>query len=1057
MLMTDRRSNPTPRKKPRWHLIYYALAAFDLLAVSLGLGLNHYLTNLFHESVRVNTVWTERMDRVAELASIASSANVAGNDVFENHQPDRQQSLLRTESQHFHDVIDAFETDLTTNPCCLPPHSEAFRDPIERSRVAWTRMNEQADAIFDGFRRNHIESAGAMMAAFDRSYAELNSALADVRDQIADIINMHLMEQSRTADMIGRLEAVLGILIVMMVTAILIYGHRLSNVIHTMDKERETALIELKNQKLVLDEHAIVSIADIRGNIIYANDKFCELSGYTREELIGQNHRILKSSEHDKAFYRNLWLTISCGETWRGEIKNRAKDGSYYWVEATIMPLKNEQGRIDRYLAIRTDITAIKEAERRLEMAMLAAKQGLWEWDIRTGRTFFSDYWYTMLGYEPGELPMKLETWQDLCHPDDLPKAMEEVQKHFAGKTTFYQCEQRLKTKDGSWKWIRDAGEVVERDAEGNPLRMIGVHIDIHDTKQQEQRALESEQRFKLAVEGSRDGIWDWNLLTDEVYYAPQWKKLLGLEGLEITSTPDEWTSRIHPDDLASFMQELQEHLTGQDEIFEVELRMRHTQGHHIWVLCRGAVSRDQTGRAVRVSGSLADISEIKKAQEDLRHIAEHDRLTDLPNRELFHRRLKDAVERGKINPEFKFAVLFFDFDRFKVINDSLGHNVGDELLKSIAERFRQQLRETDTAARFGGDEFAVLLTELNEFEEASQIAQRLLTTFARPHYLFGHEVTSTASIGLVTNENPYYDAGDMLRDADAAMYQAKAAGKARIVTFDQHMHEQAIEQLRLEADLRHALERNELQLQYQPIINLEGGEIDSFEALLRWEHGTRGTIPPDKFIQIAEDTGLIVPIGEWALREACRQLYRWNHIDRPELPVCMNVNLSMRQLCHPNAVDMIRNAIRDAGVDPQYLKLEITESTIVDDRHDMIPLLNQIKQLGVQIAMDDFGTGHSSLSNLNKLPIDVLKIDRSFIISMSENRQLAAVMHTIINLAQELGMKTVAEGIETADQVVMLQSLGCDFGQGYYFRPPLSAEAATRYLLGLEDEAQPA
>ncbi|MCH7679313.1 EAL domain-containing protein, partial [candidate division KSB1 bacterium] len=668
---------------------------------------------------------------------------------------------------------------------------------------------------------------------------------------------------------------------------------------------QDTLMRDFADQKFALDEHAIVSIADIHGNITYTNDKFCEISGYTHEELIGQNHRILKSDEHDRGFFRDLWKTISSGNVWHGEIKNTAKDGSHYWVDSTIVPFKDEHGKITQYVGVRTDITAMKESER----------------------------------------------------------------------------------------------------------------------------------RYKLVVNGSKDGLWDWDLLTDRVYYAPRWQQMLGLKEGEIGNSPDEWVSRIDPRDVGAFMQELDGHLSGSSESFEVELRMLHASGNTVWMLCRGAVVRDKDDRAVRVAGSLADITAIKDAQDKLRKAAEHDRLTDLPNRELFVTRLQQAIHSAEVDTDFKFAVLFFDFDRFKVINDSLGHNVGDALLIDIARQFEQVLRRGDMAARFGGDEFVVLLTKLDDYREARQAADRLLKTFARPHDLMGHSVTSTASIGLVTNAQGYGRAEDMVRDADAAMYQAKEAGKARVVVFDQAMHQQAVDRLQLEADLREALDRDEFHLLYQPIISLEAGELQGFEALLRWDHPTRGVVLPADFIPIAEDTGLIIPIGQWVLHEACRQLHQWNTSDRPELPISVNVNLSMRQVCHPGFIEMVRLAITDSGIDPQCLKLEVTESTIVDDRHNIIPMLHRVKELGIQLAMDDFGTGHSSLSNLHKLPIDVLKIDQSFIKSMSANRELAAVMHAIITVAQNLGMTTVAEGIETPEQLVMLQSLDCDFGQGYYFK----------------------
>ena len=714
---------------------------------------------------------------------------------------------------------------------------------------------------------------------------------------------------------------------------------------------------------------------------------------------------------------------------------------------------------VGRQLGAILETSRVSESARmskqRLDLALAAANQGLWEWNLKDNSTYFNDTWLTMLGYEPGELPMTHETWEQVCHPEDFKTAMKELDRYLTGETDGYRCEIRVKQKDGSWKWILDVGRVTELDTDSTPLRMVGVHIDIDNIKSDKLRITESERRYKLAVLGSQDGIWDWNLIEDTVYYAPRWKSMLGLgPDDKISDSPEEWTTRIDPRDIGSFMQEFDHHLSGADDAFEVELRMTHAQGHTVWMLCRGAMVRNEQGRAIRVAGSLADITAIKDAQEKLRKAAEHDRLTDLPNRELFVKRLSKSLQRAKDQPDYKFAVLFFDFDRFKVINDSLGHNVGDALLVDIADQFRHVLRESDIAARFGGDEFVVLLNDLANYDEATQASNRLLETFSRAHCLMGHEVISTASIGLVTNEQGYEFAEEMIRDADAAMYQAKAAGKARTVIFDHAMHEKALNQLTLESDLRAAINSDQFYIVYQPIVDLRSRELHGFEALLRWNHPTRGNVSPVEFIPIAEDTGTIVPIGEWVLLETCKQLRQWNKTNRLDRPITVNVNLSMRQVCHPGILDTIKSVIDKTGVNPNHLKLEVTESTIIDDRHDMVPLLNQIRDMGIHLAMDDFGTGHSSLSNLHMLPIDILKIDQSFIKSMSHNRALAAVMQAIITLAQHLGMSTVAEGIETTEQLALLQSLDCQFGQGYYFHKPMPAEDATRYLRGISSNS---
>ncbi len=709
---------------------------------------------------------------------------------------------------------------------------------------------------------------------------------------------------------------------------------------------------------------------------------------------------------------------------------------------------------VDAKIKAEVLVDEVRHAEVRLNLAMKSSNQGLWELNLIDGSTYYNDIWCAMLGYKPDELTMHTSTWESLCHPGDLAEAKRELKQYLQGNIEHYRSELRLRMKNGLWKWVLDTGEIIERDESGNPTRMIGVQIDIDHLKTNELKLAESETRYKLAVKGSRDGLWDWDLITDRVYYAPQWKKMLGLNDEDqISDRPEEWISRIEPGDAEVFMQKLNEHLCNDGGVFEVEMRMIHTSGKPVWMLCRGTVIHDTDGQAIRVAGSLADITEIKNAQEQLKHLAEHDRLTGLPNRELFLRQVQESINRNHSDPDYHFAVLFFDFDRFKLINDSLGHNIGDALLKDIAELFRKKIRPTDVASRFGGDEFVLLLRNFEEDEQAEQIATRLLDTFSQPHNLSGHEVYSTASIGLVKGGAHYTQAEEVVRDADAAMYQAKEAGRDRYVLFDQMMHENNLERVKLERDLHDAIDKGQIWLAYQPIVDLETGEVHGFEALARWDHPEHGSVPPEKFIHIAEDTGLIVPIGEHVLRTACQQAVAWRNTIGDRKQIYVNVNLSLRQLAHPNAIDMIRQTIYDTGIQPHELKLEITESTIIDKRYNMIPRLQAIRELGIHLAMDDFGTGHSSLSNLHQLPVDILKIDQGFVKSLSANRELAAVMQTIIMLARNLDMTTIAEGIEDVDQLVVLQALGCELAQGYYFNPPMPVDQATDYLLGLDEQ----
>lgn len=569
-------------------------------------------------------------------------------------------------------------------------------------------------------------------------------------------------------------------------------------------------------------------------------------------------------------------------------------------------------------------------------------------------------------------------------------------------------------------------------------------------TREVEERTAElerSEQRYELAVLGSQDGLWDWDLVENTVYYAPRWKELLGAESEDVSDSPDEWFRRITSGNLSQFHADLMRHIEGRSDRFDMEVEMLHADGDARWMRCRAAAIRDSEGKAIRLAGSLADITELKKSHERLRHLAQHDRLTGLPNRERFTERLRQAHARFERGESHGFAVLFFDFDRFKMVNDSLGHSAGDALLRSIAERFLSELRERDIAARFGGDEFIVLLDDINGMKEATDVCDRLLARFAEPHKIDGNSVVSTASIGLVSSDLEYEGVEDLIRDADAAMYQAKMSGKARYRIFDAEMHAKALEQLSLEQHLLHALDKEQFRVVYQPIISLQTRSIVGFEALLRWEHPQYGLVSPDRFISIAEETGEIITIGEWVLNEAIAQLRDWRSESPEHTDLFVNVNLSRRQLVHPALLDSLKAATESHGVEPRHVHLEITESSVMDDRLNVEEVMQGIRDLGFLLAMDDFGTGHSSLSCLHQFPIDALKIDRSFVRNLTERREFTAVMQAIITLAHNLELTVIAEGIEDNGQLAQLQGMDCEFGQGYLFASPATPEEAIRIL----------
>lgn len=452
---------------------------------------------------------------------------------------------------------------------------------------------------------------------------------------------------------------------------------------------------------------------------------------------------------------------------------------------------------------------------------------------------------------------------------------------------------------------------------------------------------------------------------------------------------------------------------------------------------------------------SFRDVTDQKKAEDQLRYAATHDALTGLPNRTVFAERLAEAIARSRASGE-RFTVVFVDLDRFKIVNESLGHHHGDQMLVAFSQRVQDLLRQYETSlgipgksvlARLGGDEFVVLLEAGGEEGNGLAIAERIEQDMAQPFLIDGHEVHSSVSIGIVHGERTYELPDEVIRDADTALYHAKSGGKARHVVFDRQMHDLAMQRLRLESDLRKAIDRNEFFLTYQPIVDMATGQLEGFEALVRWRHPERGMVSPVEFIPLAEETGLIVPLGEFVLAESCRQLRVFRQRYGLSTPVCMSVNLSKRQMIEENLVERVTQIIRQTQIDPRWLKLEITESVVMEHAESVTPVLNELKQLGVRLAMDDFGTGHSSLACLQKFPIDYLKLDRSFIMSLGSDRQYSAVVNAVVTLAHNLGILVIAEGIETVEQLVQLQCLDCDFGQGYYFSKPATIEVVHEFF----------
>jgi diguanylate cyclase (GGDEF)-like protein/PAS domain S-box-containing protein len=545
----------------------------------------------------------------------------------------------------------------------------------------------------------------------------------------------------------------------------------------------------------------------------------------------------------------------------------------------------------------------------------------------------------------------------------------------------------------------------------------------------------QSGERHALALRGTNDGLWDWDVANDRLYLSPRWKAMLGYAEDEVGDTREEWLERVHPDDRAPLAEALEAHLSGAAEHFEFEHRARHRDGGYRWMLARGTAVRDPAGRPLRIVGSQTDVTDRKESERRLQHDAMHDALTGLPNRVLFLDRLDQAIRRAqRRHPEASAAVLFLDLDHFKLVNDSLGHLAGDRLLVDVAGRLESVLRPNDTVARLGGDEFTLLLDDVTDVREAILIAERVQQTLAEPFELDGREFHVGASIGIAVATADSVPE-EVLRDADVAMYRAKGAGKGRHAVFDAGMHEQVVRRMDMEGELRRAIERRGLDVAYQPIVQAATSRLVGFEALCRW-----ADVEPDEFVPLAEETGLVLALGRWVLETACAQLARWRRLPHGA-GLTMSVNVSARELAEAGFVEMLREVLEATGAEPRALRLEVSEGDLSPEAGAVLE--RAFRDLGVRSHIDDFGTGASSLRLLHRFPGDAVKVWRGLVAGMGRDAGSFEIVRAIVGLAHNLGLEVIAEGVETREQLDYLKVLGCEFAQGFHISRPLTADAA--------------
>ena len=735
-------------------------------------------------------------------------------------------------------------------------------------------------------------------------------------------------------------------------------------------------------------------------------------------------------------------------------------DGSHGRIRVNAAPIRDAAGTIVAGVAVIDDVTEYRLAEQALRMSeeryrtfLAQSSEGIWRMEIevpvlvsepvddqiagyyRHGRIAeCNDVMAQMYGFEQASdmVGRELGEFLDPADPANVAYLRRFVE---SGHRIFDDESHEIDRFGNPKSFLNNCVGIVEN---GAVVRVWGSQRDITERKRAEDALRVSEERYALAARGANDGLWDWNLETNSVYFSPRWKQMLGYGEDDLADSPNEWLVRVLDEDRPRLDDAIAMHLEGKSPHFESEYRLRHHDGSIRWMLARGLAVRDSDGIAYRIAGSQTDITDRRQAEAQLVQRAFYDALTELPNRDLFLDRLWRFVERAKRKRDFRFAILFLDLDRFKVINDSLGHQAGDRLITAIASRLRTCLREADTLARLGGDEFAVLM-EIEDVSDALNVAARIKDVFGTSFPIDSSEVFTSASIGIAVNSEQHDTPDALLKEADIAMYRAKAAGKAGHVLYDATLHDYVTRLLRYETDLRRAIDRREFFVEYQPMVELSSGRVIGFEALVRWQHPTQGVVQPKDFISVAEETNLILPIDRWVLREACIQLGKWKSAFRLDPRFAMSVNFSSKQFSQADLVESVAKILHDTRTDGAEIKLEITENVLMEDADSAARVLSQLKALGVSLLVDDFGTGYSSLGYLHQFPIDTLKIDRSFINRLDAGGKEIEIVRAILALADGLEMDVIAEGVETLDQVRVLQGMRCRHGQGYYFSRPLS------------------
>lgn len=785
--------------------------------------------------------------------------------------------------------------------------------------------------------------------------------------------------------------------------------------------------------------------------IVAANSAFRQITGYAESEIIGRSGSFMQGIDTDPATVLTIREAMTTHRRFSGEILNYRSNGEAFWNELTILPLKEAQGHITHFVGITRDITSRKHAEaahhdadQRYRGLVEHVPAGVVVHGLDSAILLANAAASAILGLSPGQLlglvavDPKWHFIDQAGHP--LSLADYPVNRVLATHAAIRDLVIGIVRPDRDLPTWAICNAFPVLDPQMALLEVVVSFADITAFKQAEQALQKSEERLRLVLQGSNDAPWDWDLVTDQHYYSPRLWQMIGFSVDELPADSHIWAHHLHPDDQIRVADHLARVLASVSQDYEIEFRLRHKQGHYVPVLSRGFILRDQTGKAIRVAGTDMDLTERKQAEDRIHQLAFYDALTGLPNRRLLieqaQKALAAAARAGR-----QGALLFIDLDNFKALNDTLGHDMGDQLLQQVALRLRQCVRGADSVARLGGDEFVVMLDDLapdarEAAMEAELVGKKIIQALGLPYRLDTHDYRSTPSIGIALFQGGEQGVEGLLKQADLAMYKAKSMGRNTLRFFDATMQTTVDERMALETALRSGLQRNEMALHFQPQVN-HLGSVTGAEVLLRWQHPARGVVPPNEFIPLAESTGMIQTLGRWVLRRACLQLIAWSG-DGLLADLSLSVNVSAAQFRDADFVTSLLDMLAETGANPRKLKLELTESLLAEDVDDVIAKMSCLKARGIGFSLDDFGTGYSSLAYLQRMPLEHLKIDQSFIRDVMTNPNDATIAQIIITLGEKLGLTVIAEGVESDDQRQFLFDHGCLAYQGYLFGKPM-------------------